>query len=56
MSSPNVGEAELLLGKEEENICIFYEDYLVEGGEKVQGWGLADSALRNLVVMILGTY
>ena len=44
------------MGKEEENICIFYEDYLVEAEEKVQGSGLADSALRNLVVMILGTY
>ena len=49
-------EKELLLEKEEENICIFYEDHLVEGGEKVQGRGLEDCARRNLVVLNLGTY
>ena len=37
MSSPNVVEDDLLLQKEGENICIFYEDYLGEAGEKVQG-------------------
>ena len=57
MSSPNVVEKEPLIQKAEGNIiCIFYEDYSVEGGERVQGSGLANCALRNIVVLHLGTY
>ena len=56
MSSPNVVEKEPLIQKAEGNISIFYEDYSVEGGERVQGSGLANCALRNIVVLHLGTY
>ena len=37
MSLPDLVEKEVLLQKEEENICSFYKEQLVEGAEKVQG-------------------